>query len=165
MPSSQHQAVLPLSSTQTPQTKSSNSQIFPYLIMQFNLLSVTTFALALAASTPAAFGASCYLAKGCYNCETLDSVRKAFRQLCASDFSHSKLLEWGDATLTLTGSFFNQDQCLMAGDNIVDQCYGKEDGGVYTYSYNGHDARLDIHFCDCPTQGPIQSATIGGTGA
>ncbi|KAI0374591.1 hypothetical protein BV20DRAFT_1048651 [Pilatotrama ljubarskyi] len=59
------------------------------------------------------------------------------------------LLTWGIAHVTLDGQFASQQQCWDGFQNIIDQCYGSKDGGIYRFQFNGNDARLDVNFCNC----------------
>ena len=75
------------------------------------------------------------------------TARDAF---CGSeDWKQSSSLNWGAARVILANGFNTQQECYDGFANIIVDCYGKRDGGVYTYSDNGHDARLDVDFCEC----------------
>ena len=115
--------------------------------MQFKF---AVIAATLAAFAPSAFAATCYSASGCKTCESESSMYDARQAFCGgSDWQGTSSMSWGDAQVNLQGSFYSQQECFDGFANIISQCYGHEDGGIYTYSYNGHDARLDVDFCDC----------------
>ncbi|KAI8996665.1 hypothetical protein BD414DRAFT_455641 [Trametes punicea] len=120
--------------------------------MQFSLAASTLFtvAITLAYIAPSAFAATCYDASGCQQCESEDSMESARSYLCGGTlWQGSTSFGWGWGRVTLDGSFYSQDDCNAGFENIIVQCYGHEDGGIYTYSYNGDNARLDVDFCDC----------------
>ncbi|KAI0658163.1 hypothetical protein C8Q70DRAFT_1107075 [Cubamyces menziesii] len=119
-------------------------------IMQFNFGAFATLAAALAAVAPSALAASCYSSSGCKQCESESSVYAARQQFCGSDdWSHSSSISWGWAHVTLDGRFYSQQECWDGFENIIEQCYGHKNGGIYTYDYNGDSARLDVNFCNC----------------
>ncbi|KAH9854715.1 hypothetical protein C2E23DRAFT_726111 [Lenzites betulinus] len=118
--------------------------------MQFKLATFATLAAAIVTLVPSAFAATCYSASGCRTCETQSSMENAKQTFCGgSDWSQPSSMDWGDARVILSGRFFSQQECFDGFENIIEDCYGKKDGGVYTYSYNGDDARLDVDFCTC----------------
>ncbi|KAJ8455105.1 hypothetical protein ONZ51_g12638 [Trametes cubensis] len=110
--------------------------------MQFKLATLTTLAVAIATFAPSALAASCYSQSGCPNCESKSSVFSARQQFCGSDdWSHSSSLSWGWAHVTLDGEFATQQECWDGFEQIIDQCYGSKDGGVYNFDFNGKSAR------------------------
>ncbi|KAH9895886.1 hypothetical protein C8Q73DRAFT_789684 [Cubamyces lactineus] len=116
-------------------------------VMQFKLAILAT---TLAATLSPALAASCYSASGCQSCETETSMYNARQTFCGSDsWSTSSSLSWGQARVVLANGFATQQECFDGFANIISDCYGKRDGGVYTYSDSGHDARLDVDFCSC----------------
>ncbi|KAI0356844.1 hypothetical protein OH77DRAFT_1495129 [Trametes cingulata] len=118
--------------------------------MQYNLGAFATLAAALAAVVPTALAASCYSASGCKQCESHDSVESARSSFCGSDnWSHPSSLTWGWAHVSLDGRFANQQECWDGFQQIIDQCYGHKDGGIYQFDFNGNDARLNVGFCNC----------------
>ncbi len=119
--------------------------------MQFNFTALTTLAVALFAAAPqAALAASCYSQSGCKNCETRDSLESARQAFCGSnDWSHSGGISWGWAHVTLDGQFATQQECWDGFQQVIDQCLGHKDGGVYNFDFNGNSARLDVGFCNC----------------
>ncbi|KAI0658130.1 hypothetical protein C8Q70DRAFT_1055127 [Cubamyces menziesii] len=120
------------------------------ITMQFKLATLTTLAVAIATFAPSALAASCYSQSGCPNCESKSSVFSARQQFCGSDdWSHSSSLSWGWAHVTLDGEFATQQECWDGFEQIIDQCYGSKDGGVYNFDFNGKSARLDVGFCNC----------------
>ncbi|KAL7284806.1 hypothetical protein ACG7TL_002116 [Trametes sanguinea] len=52
-------------------------------------------------------------------------------------------LIWGVAHVTLTGGFATQQECWDGFQNIIEQCYGKTDGGSFDFNDNGKAATLD----------------------
>ncbi|KAJ8469978.1 hypothetical protein ONZ51_g8649 [Trametes cubensis] len=104
--------------------------------MQFKLTAFATLASAIATLAPSALAASCYSQSGCPNCESKSSVFAA-RQ-------HS-----GWAHVTPDGEFATQQECWDGFEQIIDQCYGSKDGGVYNFDFNGDSARLHVGFCNC----------------
>ncbi|KAJ8468352.1 hypothetical protein ONZ51_g9699 [Trametes cubensis] len=115
--------------------------------MQFKLAAIVAV---LATIAPSAFAASCYSASGCQTCESQTSMYDARSAFCGSnDWKQSSSLNWGAARVILANGFNTQQECYDGFANIIVDCYGKHDGGVYTYSDNGHDARLDVDFCNC----------------
>ncbi|KAJ2998644.1 hypothetical protein NUW54_g7013 [Trametes sanguinea] len=50
---------------------------------------------------------------------------------------------------TTDGKFATQQECWDGFEDIIDQCYGSKDGGIYTFDFNGNSARLDVDFCNC----------------
>ena len=119
-------------------------------VMQFKLTVFATVAAAVATFAPSALAASCYSQSGCQQCESESSVYAARQQFCGSnDWSHSSSLSWGWAHVTLDGEFATQQECWDGFQQIITQCYGSKDGGIYTYDYNGDSARLDVGFCNC----------------
>ncbi|KAJ8455104.1 hypothetical protein ONZ51_g12635 [Trametes cubensis] len=119
-------------------------------IMQFKLATFATLAAAVATFAPSALAASCFSQSGCPNCESKSSVFAARQQFCGSDdWSHSSSLSWGWAHVTLDGEFATQQECWDGFEQIIDQCYGSKDGGVYNFDFNGKSARLDVGFCNC----------------
>ncbi|KAJ8473049.1 hypothetical protein ONZ51_g8097 [Trametes cubensis] len=118
--------------------------------MQFKLGAIATLAAALAALAPSALAANCYSKTGCGKCESESSMYAARQQFCGSDdWNHSSSLTWGSAHVTLSGEFYSQQECWDGFENIIEQCYGQRDGGIYNYDYNGDSARLDVNFCSC----------------
>ncbi|KAI9056702.1 hypothetical protein FKP32DRAFT_1598890 [Trametes sanguinea] len=118
--------------------------------MQFKLAFFAAVAATLAAIAPSALAASCYSQSGCGQCESRDSVFSARQAFCGgSDWQHSSSLSWGWAHVTLDGEFATQQECWDGFEQIIDQCYGSKDGGVYTFDFNGDSARLDVGFCNC----------------
>ncbi|KAL7284810.1 hypothetical protein ACG7TL_002120 [Trametes sanguinea] len=118
--------------------------------MQFKLTAFAALAATLAAIAPSSLAATCYSAGGCQECESRDSIASARQAFCgSSDWNHSNTLNWGWARITLNGRFATQQECYDGFENIIDQCYGKKDGGKYTYDYNGDSASLDVDFCEC----------------
>ena len=115
--------------------------------MQFKL---AVLVATLSAAISPALAASCYSASGCQSCETETSMYNARQTFCGSDsWSTSSSLSWGQARVVLANGFATQQECFDGFANIITDCYGKHDGGVYTYSDSGHDARLDVDFCSC----------------
>ncbi|KAJ8474814.1 hypothetical protein ONZ51_g6952 [Trametes cubensis] len=118
--------------------------------MQFKLATFASVAAVVATFAPSALAASCYSQSGCPNCESKSSVFAARQQFCGSDdWSHSSSLSWGWAHVTLDGEFATQQECWDGFEQIIDQCYGSKDGGVYNFDFNGDSARLDVGFCNC----------------
>ncbi|KAI9069358.1 hypothetical protein FKP32DRAFT_1586934 [Trametes sanguinea] len=118
--------------------------------MQFKLASFAAVAATLATLAPSALAASCYSASGCSQCESRDSIFSARSTFCGgSDWQHSGSLSWGWAHVTLDGQFATQQECWDGFEQIIDQCYGRKDGGVYNFNFNGNSARLDVDFCNC----------------
>ncbi|KAI0634528.1 hypothetical protein C8Q77DRAFT_1157341 [Trametes polyzona] len=119
--------------------------------MKFNFTALATLATVLVAAAPhAALGASCYSASGCKQCESKSSVFSARSAFCGGDdWSHPSSLTWGWAHVTLDGQFETQQECWDGFENVIDQCYGHKDGGVYNFDFNGKSARLDVGFCNC----------------
>ncbi|KAI8996635.1 hypothetical protein BD414DRAFT_434661 [Trametes punicea] len=118
--------------------------------MQFNLGAFATLAAAFVTTIPAVLAADCYSASGCGECESESSIYAARQQFCGSDdWSYSSYLSWGWAHVTLDGEFATQQECWDGFEQIIEQCYGSRDGGIYTYDYNGDSARLDVDFCNC----------------
>ena len=118
--------------------------------MQFNLASFAVAAVAAAYALPTALATACYNAGGCQQCETETSMYDARQSFCGSnDWQGSNSIGWGWGRVTLDGSFATSQECFDGFDSIIQTCYGKKDGGIYTYEYNGHNARLDVDFCDC----------------
>ncbi|KAI8996673.1 hypothetical protein BD414DRAFT_478736 [Trametes punicea] len=118
--------------------------------MQFKVASFATLAVAFAAAAPSAIAASSYSQGGRKQCETVSGVEQAGQQFCGSDdWTHSSFLSWGWAHVQLTGKFATQQECWDGFQQITDQCYGKKDGGVYNFDFNGDSASLDVGFCNC----------------
>ena len=110
--------------------------------MQFKL---AVIAAVIAAFVPTALAAECYNASGCKQCESETSMYDARQAFCGSnDWQGSSSMSWGYALVTLEGAFHSQQDCYDGFANIITDCYGREDGGVYTYY-----GRLDVDFCDC----------------
>ncbi|KAI0634537.1 hypothetical protein C8Q77DRAFT_1055478 [Trametes polyzona] len=118
--------------------------------MQFKLTAFATLAVAIALAAPSALAATCYGASGCPTCESRGSMESARQTFCGGNgWTQASSLAWGDAHVNLEGRFYSQQECFDGFENIIDDCYGKEDGGIYTYDYNGDSARLDVNFCSC----------------
>lgn len=118
--------------------------------MQFSLASIATLAAVIGAALPSALATACYNAGGCQQCETETSMYDARQSFCGSnDWKGSTSVGWGWGRVTLDGSFATSQQCFDGFNSIIQTCYGKKDGGIYTYEYNGHNARLDVNFCNC----------------
>ncbi|KAI0324300.1 hypothetical protein GY45DRAFT_429947 [Cubamyces sp. BRFM 1775] len=118
--------------------------------MQLKSATFATLAATFATIAPSALAASCYSQSGCPNCESKSSVFSARQSFCGGDdWSHSSSLSWGWAHVTLDGEFATQQECWDGFEQIIDQCYGPKDGGVYTFDFNGDSARLDVGFCNC----------------
>ena len=113
--------------------------------------SAVLVAAALAASaTTTALAISCYNATQCATCETTASLNSAAQAFCsAGGWEGTKFLPWGNAQIMLEGSLDSQQTCLQGIANIVNQCYGVRDGGIFTFTSPGHNARLDVDFCSC----------------
>ena len=115
--------------------------------MQFSAIVIATV---LAALAPSASAATCYSASGCKTCESQTSLYDARQAFCgSSDWQGTSFMGWGYAQVNLEGSFYSQQECFDGFANIIVQCLGHKDGGIYTYNYGGHDARLDVDFCSC----------------
>ncbi|KAI0324095.1 hypothetical protein GY45DRAFT_1331907 [Cubamyces sp. BRFM 1775] len=116
--------------------------------MHFSAVLVTA---ALAASaTTTTLAVACYNATECFACESRSSISNAAQVFCGGDkWKDNEFLPWGNAQVTMEGSLDSQQTCLDGFADIVDQCYGFRDGGIFTYKAEGHDARLDVNFCKC----------------
>ncbi|KAL1617783.1 hypothetical protein SLS54_007562 [Diplodia seriata] len=102
------------------------------------------------ALTSTASAASCYSAGGCGTCASNDEVWQAREQLCGGDrWKSSTSFNWGWAVVNLSGRFSSQQACWDGFENIINQCYGKKNGGTYDWNYNGDSAHLDVNFCTC----------------
>ncbi|KAI0634543.1 hypothetical protein C8Q77DRAFT_1112961 [Trametes polyzona] len=118
--------------------------------MQFKLAGFATLAAVIAAVAPTAFAATCYSASGCKTCASQGSLEDARQTFCGgNDWTQSSSLSWGAAHINLEGRFYSQQECFDGFENIIEQCLGHKDGGIYTYDYNGDSARLDVDFCSC----------------
>lgn len=107
--------------------------------MYFNLPLLTT-ALGLASSASFAMAADCYKNGGCGQCESKDQMWRAREELCNTDkWKNSNVFNWGWATVNLNGRFHTQQSCWDGFENIINQCYGKKDGGLVS--------RLHSLFC------------------
>ena len=99
--------------------------------MQFKL---AVIAAVIAAFVPIALAAECYNASGCKQCESETSMYDARQAFCGSnDWQSSSSMSWGYGSVTLEGGFHSQQDCFDGFANIITDCYGREDGGVYTY--------------------------------
>ena len=121
----------PSTCTERPSLRSPSSPVQPFLLHS-------------------AVATACYNAGGCQQCETETSMYDARQSFCGSnDWKGSTSVGWGWGRVTLDGSFATSQQCFDGFNSIIQTCYGKKDGGIYTYEYNGHNARLDVNFCNC----------------
>ena len=120
--------------------------------MHFSFATVSTMALVISLRVTASPGnaATCYHASKCSYCETVLSMGSASQWFCGNGYwQRSASFPWGYGHITLDGSFNAELDCVTAFTAIIEQCYGNQDGGINTYSDNGHNARLDVNFCNC----------------
>ncbi|KAI0372567.1 hypothetical protein BV20DRAFT_964175 [Pilatotrama ljubarskyi] len=119
-------------------------------MIQINPGTIAALAAAIVATVPFALAASCYSQGGCQHCEDRNSTQIARENFCGSDkWSHTSTMSWGDAHVVLDGRFAEQQECFDGFQQIIDQCHGRKDGGIYNYDYNGDSATLHVGFCAC----------------
>lgn len=126
--------------------------------MQFTFATFGALAAVIASISSGADAATCYDTSGCGSCESWDSMWAARNQFCGgSDWTGNSYLQWGTGHVALYGAFHTQQECWDGFANIIDQCYGHNNGGHYTYSDSGDNAYLDVGFCNCdPVTSPYK---------
>ncbi|KAI8996657.1 hypothetical protein BD414DRAFT_478691 [Trametes punicea] len=118
--------------------------------MQFTLASIAVVASIFMAIVPSANAATCYSTYGCQTCESETSLYNARQYLCGgSSWEQSTSFQWGQAFVNLEGEFDSQQTCFSAFANIIEDCYGKRNGGEYQWQWDGSVALLDVNFCTC----------------
>ncbi|KAI8989175.1 hypothetical protein BD414DRAFT_328557 [Trametes punicea] len=121
--------------------------------MRFSLSTVFAVAAAAASTLPSALAASCSSKGGCQTCASRGSLESAKQTLCgSSDF----MLPGGfgfqtpdGASINLQGNFATSDECSAGFENILQDCYGKKNGGTFDFTDGPFTAHLDINFCTC----------------
>ncbi|KAI0324092.1 hypothetical protein GY45DRAFT_464412 [Cubamyces sp. BRFM 1775] len=117
-----------------------------------HLSPATRSAIALVITLPAlpGFAASCYHANKCDYCESVFNIESACEWFCGNGFwQQSASFPWGYGHITLDGSFNTEADCSTACNDIIEECYSYQDGGINTYSDSEHNARLNLNFCNC----------------
>jgi hypothetical protein len=116
-------------------------------------ISAMRFYYALAqvvAMAQAALAAECFSQVSSSDCGTRDGVAAAARNFCSTFATRScgrsqYTDESNDNTITFgaTAAIPNQNACLRAASEIIDQCFGQRTGG----SYNVGSFSVVINFC------------------
>lgn len=108
-------------------------------------LTILTATLVLA---PIVSGYSCYDQGGSKSCDSKDDLHKYREDYCGSDRwktggSYSK----GRSKISVSGHYHDQKSCYDRFQGVIDECYGKKNGGrVSDFAYLFHaDSRMNAN--------------------
>ncbi|OCL03774.1 hypothetical protein AOQ84DRAFT_392009 [Glonium stellatum] len=113
--------------------------------MRFTTVLVAIFSSA----APLALAATCFPQSGCKSCASFNQLEDLKNNFCANQFNTANTIEQfnGDAHVQVFGGpIGSQSLCSSAFDNIVDDCFTKQDGG--DFNFNGWDMKLGFCTCD-----------------
>ncbi|KAH7115279.1 hypothetical protein B0J11DRAFT_618852 [Dendryphion nanum] len=109
---------------------------------------IPTSILLLATLALPSFAADCFQQSGCKKCASFQQLQDLKNNYCANKWNQANPpLQYNGYShaQVFGGPVGNKKLCQDAFDDIIGQCYGKNDGG--DFNYNGWDLRLG--FCQC----------------